>query len=93
MPEVEFHFIYEHPFIAELDAIEPNFIKQTDLTMQIENACARQIVGGMAGYGFARVSWTRDLLARDLLAWYQTSGTVVYLLSVKYDLIVVPKAA
>lgn len=87
MPE-EFEFIYEHPFIAELDAIEPDLFKQAYLVMRIENACAVQIMAGMCGYGFARMSWTGDLMA-----WYQASGTVVYLLSIKRDLIVLPKAA
>ena len=43
--------------------IEPNQFKQTYLIMRIENACIRQIGAGSLDYGFARVSWTRDLLA------------------------------
>lgn len=84
-----FTFIYEHPFIAELDAIEPDFGRQIYLTMRIENECAKNILQGGDGYGFARIAWTRDLLA-----WYHTSGgTAVYLLSIRYDLMALPSAA
>lgn len=81
-------FIYEHQFISELDVIEPDPYKQMHVQIRVERACARQITKEMLGYGFARVCWTRDLLA-----WYQTNGTTVYLLSIKYDLLAMPRAA
>jgi hypothetical protein len=84
----EFQIVYEHPFVSELDVIEPNLTRQVSLCIRIEAACIRRVLEGWTGYGFTRISWTRDLLA-----WYQTNGTVIYLLSVKYDLIVLPRAA
>jgi hypothetical protein len=87
VPE-QYQFIYEHPAIAELGAIEPDALKQMYLTTRIETACAQQIAAGIRGYGFARVHWKHDLIA-----WYHESGTLVYPQSVKYDLIAVPIAA
>lgn len=84
----EFHIVYEHSFIAELDAIEPDQTKHMYLCMHIEAACIRRVLEGWIGYGFARVTWSRDLLA-----WYQTNGTAIYLLSIKYDLIAMPRVA
>jgi len=81
-------FVQEHQFEAELQTIEPNDRKQDDLLMRVEDACIRQILDGMLGLGCARVVWTEDLRA-----WYQTSGTVVYLLSIKFDLLALPRAA
>ena len=84
----EFQIVYEHPFVAELDVIEPDQTKQMYLSMRIEAACIQQVLAGWIGYGFVRVTWTRELLA-----WYQTNGTAIYLLSVKYNMIALSRVA
>jgi hypothetical protein len=77
-----YHFVYEHQFCVELGEIEPRERYQDIICQRVERACGDRIRMGALGYGFACVSWTRDLLT-----WYQTDGTAVYLLSIRYDLL------
>lgn len=74
-------FIYEHSFCQELDQLEPKVKQQSRLMEHIEQACADRIKRGAIGYGFVCVSW-----GHSLLAWYDTDGSDVSLLSVRPDL-------
>lgn len=88
MQVFQWEFIYEHSFISELDLIEPCPYRQTYLLMRIEIACAEQIRTGIQGSAFVRVKWERDLLA-----WFQPTGSTVSLLSIRYDDIALDKVA
>jgi hypothetical protein len=79
---LKLHFVLDPEFCDELGAVEPKKRRQDALLQQIEHAAADRIKRNDAtGGGFVVVSW-----GRNWLAWYETDGATVQLVSIRRDL-------
>jgi len=72
------HFIEESQYTRELLEIESDPARVEDLNMLVTAACTKRIIAGAWCYGFVLVSWTTELIS-----WYTTAGTTVFLVSIK----------
>jgi hypothetical protein len=75
-----FHFIQDCQFSWELDFIERNPARQMCLLQRIEAECATLTIQGARGHNVARIVWRQELLT-----WFHSDGTVVYLLSLRFS--------
>ena len=75
-------FTYSHEYDRDLDIIEPIQSRHLELSLIIENACTHAVFGGAQGRCFTRVRYRTGLLT-----YFEATGTSIYLLSLKYDVI------
>lgn len=81
-------FTYSHEYAKDLDVIEPIQWRHFELSCIVERACIHAVFEGAQGRCFARVRYRTGLLTH-----FEATGTSIYLLSLKYDVIEFPAVA